>query len=169
MTINWMKWESAHFSTIFIVWHRWQSQLNKISFTRKKTQSYLSLPGISEILGKCLFFPPSLEEASCHFIVLKKLFLLLVAEKLVLVPMLKTYVNHNNNHQLNSTFTPMASQFSFSCLLGFVLFCLLFFKDFLGKEPFDTGLLHVGKQGGEIKAKLHHSKGYWKDYENFKN
>lgn len=92
-----------------------------------------------------------------------------MAQKFALVPVLKMYVNHNSNHQMNSTFTPMVSQFSFSCLLGLVLFCLLFFKDFLDMEPFATELLQVGKQGGEIKTKPHQFEGYWKDDEIFKN
>lgn len=162
-----MKWESAHFSTIFTVWHRWQSQLNKISLTRKKIQSYLSLPGVSERFGKCLFFPPSVQEASCYFTVLKPEFLLLAAQKFVLVPMLKTYANHNN-HQMNSTFTPMVSQLSFSCLLGIVLFCW-FLKISWVRNLLTQGYSRLENREREIKTKPHQAEGYWKDDKIFKN
>lgn len=168
MTINWMKWESAHFSTIFTVWHRWQSQLNKISFTRKKIQSYLSLLGISERFGKRLFFPPSIEEASCYFIVFKQEFILLAAQKFVLVPMLKTYGNRNN-HQMNSTFTPMVSQLSFSCLLGLFYFVCCFLKISWVRNLLTQGYIRLENREGEIKTKTHQSEGYWKDDEIFKN
>lgn len=52
MTINWTKWESACFSTIFTVWYRWQSQLNNISFIIKAVLNFLCLPHVSRRLQK---------------------------------------------------------------------------------------------------------------------
>lgn len=141
MTINWTKWASARFSTIFTIWHRWQSQLNKISFTRKVAQNVLFL---------CQAFQGNLETPILPILPWRSQLTITIScisntwafclwhTSLSWCSMLTTHANHTN--QLNI------------CSKG----VSFFFLRFLGKEPFDTGWHQVGKKGGKSKTKLRH-------------